>query len=210
MSGDRLVRISTTVPKEHQQQLEFPSEPTRCSGWLWWLWRHLIPSDRELHTSCRPGDGSHCICTFFTFISKMYFGHWEPLGVSESCRTRITGWSNPRVYWTDVLAFKYTWKHLGACWITAEQSAKNIFFGNDASAPGNHSYCISFNDFQNLCFQFVFWSVYLCIYIATYLHTLCLDWQHVVIESNSTCAWRWRLSELRDTLRGHDRANLEM
>jgi len=29
------------------------------------------------------------------FISKMYFGHWEPLGVSESCRTRIPGWSNP-------------------------------------------------------------------------------------------------------------------
>jgi len=30
----------------------------------------------------------------------------------------------------------------------------------------NHSYYLSFNDFQNLCIQFVFSSMYLCIYIA--------------------------------------------
>ena len=61
------------------------------------------------------------------------------------------------------------------------------FFGNAAGAPGNHSYYLSFNDFQNLCIQFVFSSMYLCIYIATYLHTVYLDWQHAVIESNSRC-----------------------
>jgi len=44
----------------------------------------------------------------------MYFGHWEPLGVSESCRTRIPGWANPRVNWTDAVAFRCTWEHLGA------------------------------------------------------------------------------------------------
>ena len=35
---------------------------------------------------------------------------------------------------------------LGAPRITVEQSGKNIFFGNAASAPGNHSYYLSFND----------------------------------------------------------------
>ena len=47
-------------------------------------------------------------------ISKMYVSHWEPLGVSESCRTRIPGWSNPRVYWTNAVAIRCTWEHLGA------------------------------------------------------------------------------------------------
>ena len=36
----------------------------------------------------------------------------------------------------------------GAPLITVEQSGKNnIFFGNTAGAPGNHSYYLSFNDF---------------------------------------------------------------
>jgi len=35
---------------------------------------------------------------------------------------------------------------LGAHWITIEQSVKNIFLGNTAVAPGNHSYYLSFND----------------------------------------------------------------
>jgi len=60
------------------------------------------------------------------------------------------------------------------------------------------------------CIQFVFSSMYLCIYIATHLHTLYLDWLKAVLESNSRCAWKWRLSELRDILRGRDRASLEM
>jgi len=41
------------------------------------------------------------------------------------------------------------------------------FFGNAAGAPGNHSYYLSFNDFQNLCIQFVFSSMYLC-YLSTH------------------------------------------
>ena len=40
------------------------------------------------------------------------------------------------------------------------------------TTPGNHSYYLSFNDFQNLCIQFVFSTMYLCIYIATYQHTV--------------------------------------
>jgi hypothetical protein len=35
---------------------------------------------------------------------------------------------------------------LGAPRITVDQSGKNIFFGNAAGAPGNHSYYLSFND----------------------------------------------------------------
>ena len=34
---------------------------------------------------------------------------------------------------------------LGAPRITEEQSGKTIFFGHTASAPGNHSYYVSFN-----------------------------------------------------------------
>ena len=127
---------------------------------------------------------------------------------------RITFFPSPRpwvrVHWTDVVAFRCTWEHLGACWITVEQSGKNIFFGNAAGAPGNHSYYLSFNDFQNLCIQFGFSTMYLCIYIATYQHTVYLDCQHAVIISNSTCACRWLPSELRDTLRGRDWASLEI
>ena len=36
---------------------------------------------------------------------------------------------------------------LGAPQITVEQSGKNIFFGNGAGAPGNHSYYLSLNDY---------------------------------------------------------------
>jgi len=60
------------------------------------------------------------------------------------------------------------------------------------------------------CIEFVFSSMYLCIYIATHLHTLDLDWLQSVLESNSRGAWKWRSSELRDILRGRDRASLEM
>jgi hypothetical protein len=74
----------------------------------------------------------------------------------------------------------------------------------------NHRYNLSFNYFQNLCIQFVFSSMYLCIYITTYQHTVYLDWQHAVIVSNWRCGRRWRWSEHRDTLRGCDRASLEM
>jgi len=36
---------------------------------------------------------------------------------------------------------------LGAPRITVEQYRKNIFFGNAAESPGNHSYYLSFNNF---------------------------------------------------------------
>ena len=60
------------------------------------------------------------------------------------------------------------------------------------------------------CIQFVFSSMYLCIYIATHLHTLYLDWLQAVLDSNSRCDWKWRSSELRDIHRGRDQVTLEM
>jgi len=92
--------------------------------------------------------------------------------VSESCRTGISVWSNPSVDWTNAVAFRCTWERLGALATRlgapttslgapgsadekpgstsnhCRQSGRNnIFFGNTAGAPGNHSYYLSFNDF---------------------------------------------------------------
>ena len=74
---------------------------------------------------------------------------------------------------------------LGAPRITVEQFGKNIFFENAAGAPGNHSYYLLFNDVKNSYIQFVFSSMYLCVYVATHLHTVYLDWLHAVLKSNS-------------------------
>jgi len=52
------------------------------------------------------------VCLFN--ISKMYFCHLEPMGVSESCPTRITGWSDPRVYCTNAVAIRCSWEHMGS------------------------------------------------------------------------------------------------
>jgi hypothetical protein len=56
----------------------------------------------------------------------------------------------------------------GASRITKKQSGKrNILFGYAAGAPGNARYNLSFNDFNDLCIQYVFASIYQCTYIAT-------------------------------------------
>ena len=52
--------------------------------------------------------------------------------------------------------------------------------------------------------------MYLCIYIATHLHMVYLDWLQGVLENNLRCAWKWGSSELRDPLQGRDRVSLEM
>jgi hypothetical protein len=84
---------------------------------------------------------------------------WESL---TGCLTKTQRWSNPRVYWTNRVAFRCTWEHLGAlatcliapttslgvpttslgaCWITLEWSEKNIFT-NTTGTCRNHSYYI--------------------------------------------------------------------
>ena len=61
---------------------------------------------------------------------------------------------------------------LGAPRITVEQSGpNNIIVGNAGGTPGYHSYYLSFNDRLNSCIQFVFSSMYLCIYVSMYLNS---------------------------------------
>jgi len=56
-----------------------------------------------------------------------------------------SNWERRRQAWEHLEALATS---LGAPRITVEQSGKNnIFFGNDAGAPGNHSYYLSFNNF---------------------------------------------------------------
>jgi hypothetical protein len=49
---------------------------------------------------------------------------------------------------------------LGAPLATVEQLGENIFFGNAADAPANHSYYLLFNDLSNSWIEFVFSSMY--------------------------------------------------
>jgi len=79
----------------------------------------------------------------------------------------------------------------------------------------NHSYYLSFNDFQNVCIQFVFSSMYQCIYIANmYSPSFCPPPLPLYLRSPAVAHKRYTLrlwsSELRDALAGRNRASLEM
>jgi len=47
-------------------------------------------------------------------ISQISIGDWVPLRLSESCWTRIPGWSNSRVYRIYTAALRGTWKDLAS------------------------------------------------------------------------------------------------
>jgi len=100
----RLVKVATKFHNptdlSHLMWLTSWWESWRSDVYTWWL---QLPS-----SGWRPPTSSE------EYISKMSLCYWEPLGVFESCRTRILGWSNPRVDWTDAVAFRCTWEHLGA------------------------------------------------------------------------------------------------
>jgi len=97
---------------------------------------------------------------------------------------------------------------LEASWITVEQSGRNnIFFGNAAGVPRNYSYYLWFNNFKTHVFSLY---SHLCIYTATQLHTVYLEWLQVLRESNSRCACKWQSSELTDTFWDRDQASAEM
>jgi len=59
----------------------------------------------------------HSVVGVAMYIRNMYFCHRECLRVSGSCWTRISGWSNPRVYWTDAVAFRCIWEHMRKIWV---------------------------------------------------------------------------------------------
>jgi len=71
---------------------------------------------------------------------------------------------------------------LGAPRMTVEQSGKNnIFIGNAAGVGGNHSYDISFNDFQNIN------SV--CILINAFMYLNSNQSSHGISGLAAGCAW---------------------
>ena len=95
--------------------------------------------------------------------------------MSESCRTRIPGWSNPILDWTDAVAFMCAGKDLGvpatslgAPRITVEQSGrKNILFGNTAGECARKSYLLLIVH-QFLKFMY---SVCILIYVSMCLYS---------------------------------------
>ena len=138
-----------------------------------------------------------------SLISTMYFGHWKCLRVvgPESQGGQIAEFTGP-MYWSS-----------GAPGSTRDHIESLLSSLGKTSSLGMllvrleiiaTTYC------STIFKTFASSSLYLCIYIATYLHAAYLDWQHAVIERKSRCAWRWRSSKLRDTLRARDRASLEM
>jgi hypothetical protein len=58
--------------------------------------------------------------------------------VSGSCRTRIPGWSNLRVYWTNAVGFRFTWEHLGSP--ATDLAVLTTIMGGSRSA-GNNTGC---------------------------------------------------------------------
>jgi len=106
-----------------------------------------------------------------------------------------SAWERLRQAW-ELLESQYS-----SLWKTSS-SLETLLVRLEIIAPTYHSTIFG----THVC------SVYshLCIYIATHLHTVYLGWLQAVRECNSRCAWKWRPSELRDTLQSHDRTSLEM
>jgi len=90
-------------------------------------------------------------------ISTMYVGHWSERMWSVNLDASISGVSDPRSAFLP--AFRVT--------------------GSADDKPGS-SWERRRHVWEHLesqsCIQFVFSSMYVCIYIATHLHTLYLDW----------------------------------
>ena len=65
-------KLYFNIHSPHQQWPWFPAETRRWSGRLWWLWRNLVTSDRDLDAIRRPGDGSRYIRTSFTLWWRIH------------------------------------------------------------------------------------------------------------------------------------------
>jgi len=132
-------------------------------------------------------------------ISKVDFSHWSERMWSVNLDASISGVSDARRAFLP--AFRVTGSaddKPGSTW----ERRRHVWEHLESQS------CIQFVfSSMYLC---IYVSMYLCIYIATLLHTLYLDWLQAVLESNLRCAWKWRLSELRDILWGRDRVSLEM
>jgi len=188
---------------------------------LWWLVQEYHESD----------------CDIFGNTSELWRELWVRLGIpATSLRAPAT---SLRAYGTSLGAPMTSQglsvTSLGVCQITVEYFRKNnILFGNIDGTSRNHSNYLSFNNILTSCIQFVFSYMYLCIYIATHVHTVYLDcgcrrWLREIkgVPDNDDrvsseihckcmiyrvwgCTWRpWSILS-GDTLRGCDRGSLQM
>jgi len=141
---------------------------------------------------------------------------WEHMGApATSLGVAVTSLAVPATSMgapTTCLGAPMTWlgaprMSLGAPRITVKQTGKTT------SSLGTLLVRLEIisTTYHSTIFKTHVFSLYshLSIYTATHLHIVYLDWQQAVLESNSRCAWKWGSSELRDILRGHDRAGLE-
>jgi len=116
-----------------------------------------------------------------------------------------SNWERRRQAWEG---WRQAWEHLGA-------PATNL------AAPATCLGAPRITVMYSVCIL-IYVSMYLCIYIATHLHTLYLDWLQAVHESNSRFSWKMTIewtqrytprrcsSGIGDALGGCDRVNLEM
>ena len=94
-------------------------------------------------------------------ISKMYFRHWKPPGVSDRMWSVNLDASISGEYNTlkgIPAGFQSNWERWWQAWECRRQAWEHLE--------------------SQSCIQVVFSSMYLCIYIATHLHTLYLNWLH--------------------------------
>ena len=133
------------------------------------------------------------------------------------CYTLRRGCSYAEAVYTTPGDRRQAWEHLGAPATNLGMPATNL--GAPATCLGAPRITVM----DSVCIL-IYVSMYLCIYIATHLHTLYLDWlvcriytpRHPVHlrypfdRACLRCTWRRRLIELRDALGDWDRVNSEM
>jgi len=88
----------TAIIQHHHQRPWFPSETPVCSGRLWWLWRNLVPSDREVKTTRRVA-----------YVPPLRCGDVYASSERHVCYTLRRGCSNAEALYTmpgDVDAFR--------------------------------------------------------------------------------------------------------
>jgi len=152
-------------------------------------------------------------------------------------RTALTALTEPRTIWrrntlylsprwwvvfhTYLLFFVVTFTHhqKDTCVALFAWAAVMLKGFTQCLAMLNHSYYLSFNDFQNLCVQFVFSSMYLYNYLSTHrISGLAArgDFQQFEVHLKMTIKWTQRYTprlwstEFGDALvAGYDRARLE-
>ena len=143
-SASKCFQMLPAPPGALQSALRLCKSILRCSWKHLQLWRCI--QDATTSAKCILGTGSlqECLrgCGVYTEMRQFQesIRPWEgiPAGLQSNWERRWQAWEHlgaPAI-------------SLGSLRITIEQSGKNnVFFGNAAGAPGNHSYYLSFNNF---------------------------------------------------------------